>query len=251
MSPFDHALALADQGIATLPCTITAAGDKVPCTPHGLYDATTNPTELCTLWRAHPGPLVGARTGAISNLAVLDIDAKHTSARQWWHDHQQQLRHHNRIHRTRSGGLHIVLLHDAGIHCTVGRVCKGVDTRGDGGYAIWWPAAGYPVLNDAPIAAAPDWLLQQLKPRDPPSPPRAVIPDNRHIRGLVQYVAHTPEGQRNAVLYWAANRFREMLGPDLTEADAISFLLPAACSTGLSYLAALATIRSGLHGPRT
>jgi hypothetical protein len=250
LTALDHALALADQGIATFPCAITADDRKVPCTPNGFYDASKNPTELRALWRAHPGPLVGARCGATSNLAVLDIDAKHQLAKTWWQDHQQQLRHYSRIHRTRSGGLHILFQHHEAIQCTTGRIAKGVDTRGDGGYAVWWPAAGYPVLHDAPLAAAPDWLLQQLKPREPPPPPRLVIPDDRQIRTLVRYVASAPEGQRNAILYWAANRFRQMLGPDLTEDDAISYLLQSALAAGLLYRGSLATIRSGLRGPR-
>jgi hypothetical protein len=249
MSPLDHALAVADQGIACFPCTITADDRKVPCTKHGFYDATSNPAELRALWRDYPGPLVGVRCGAISNLAVLDIDPEHLPARQWWTEHQQQFRHH-RAHRTRRRGVHILMQHHDGIQCTVSRIAKGIDTRAEGGYAIWWPAAGYAV-REGLIAAAPDWLLQQLKPRDPPPPPRAVIPDDRRLCALMRCVAGAPEGQRNACLYWAANRFREMLGPDLGEGDAINFLLQAASPTGLPYREALATIRSGLHGPRT
>jgi hypothetical protein len=37
----------------------------------------------------------------------------------------------------------------------------GVDVRADGNYIIWWPAHGYPVINDLPLdqlADWPDWL---------------------------------------------------------------------------------------------
>jgi hypothetical protein len=64
-------------------------------------------------------------------------------------------------------------------------------------------------------------------------------------------VARASEGTRNATLYWAACRFREMLGPDLTEGDATTFLLQAAHAAGLPHHEALATTRSGLHGLRS
>jgi hypothetical protein len=198
----------------------------------------------------YPGPLIGVACGESSNLALLDIDAKHGSARDWWERYQQQLRH-TRAHRTRNGGLHLFFRHHHEFPCTVGRVARGVDTRGAGGYAIWWPARGMPVLSDAPIAPPPPWLLQQLKPRKPPPPPLIVLPDARRVRGLLQHVATAPEGTRNAVLYWATCRFRQMLGPDLTEGEATGLLLQAANAAGLPHREAAATVRSSLHGPRS
>jgi len=240
-----HALTLADQGIASFPCR----PNKQPTTPHGLYDASINPAALRALWRNHPGPLIGVACGEVSNLALLDIDAKHHAARIWWGQFQQQLRH-TRAHRTRSGGIHIWFRHHSELPCTVSRIVKGVDTRGAGGYAIWWPATGLPVLSGAPIAHAPAWLLHLLKLREPP-PPRAVIADSRRVRAVLQHVATAPEGTRNAQLYWAACRLAEMIGPDLSETEAANLLLQAASSAGLPYREALATARSGLRGPRS
>jgi hypothetical protein len=243
----DHALALAaDLHLACFPC----GTNKNPTTPNGVYSATTDPAALRALWREHPGPLIGVACGEVSNLALLDIDAKHSSARQWWNTYQQQLSH-SRVHRTRNGGLHIFFKHHPEISCTVGRITRGIDTRGAGGYAIWWPAAGLPVLSDAPTAPAPTFLLEQLKPARPPPPPRAVIPDDKRIERLLQYVATAPEGQRNAILFWGASRFREMLGRELSEDDATNLLLQAAYAAGLSQHEAAATVRSGLRGPRS
>ena len=52
--------------------------------PHGFRDASTDATVIRTLWQRHCGDLVGVATGAVSNLAVLDIDAKHAEAHSWW-----------------------------------------------------------------------------------------------------------------------------------------------------------------------
>jgi hypothetical protein len=160
------ALALAGGGRAVFPCRLTKDGRKVPCCPHGIDDATIDPTPIARLWRLHPGPLVGVRCGAISAISVLDIDAKHTAARGWWTQHRSTLPA-TRTHRTKSGGLHLVFQHAAGFPTTVGRIVRGVDSRSDGGFIIWWPEAGLPVLRTGPIAAAPDWLIAALQPRQP------------------------------------------------------------------------------------
>jgi hypothetical protein len=70
--------------------------------------ASALPAELRALWRRHPGPLVGVRTGEAFGRSVLDIDGpKHPEADVWLAAHRAQLPE-TRIHRTRSGGLHFV-----------------------------------------------------------------------------------------------------------------------------------------------
>jgi hypothetical protein len=93
-------------------------------------------------------------TGFVSGVDVLDIDAKHIEARQWWGTHRDRIPA-TRVHRTRSGGLHLLFRHAPYVGCSVGRIALGIDVRGDGGYAIWWPTAGFPVLQDAPLATWP------------------------------------------------------------------------------------------------
>jgi hypothetical protein len=109
---------------------------------------------LRELWRKCPGALVGIPTGEITGIDILDLDAKHATARDWWHDNRHRLPP-TRTHRTRSGGLHLLS----------GKVALGVDTRGRGSYAIWWPATGLPVLADVPLAQWPDWLLDEFRPK--------------------------------------------------------------------------------------
>src|SRR5262245_26783369 len=151
------ALALASKFLC-FPCR----RDKAPTCPHGFKDASRDAATLQQLWTNYPGPLIGVPTGAVSGIDALDIDAKHAQAREWWAANRVRLPP-TRVHRTRSAGLHCVFQHTAGLSCSVGRVARGVDVRADGGYAIWWPAAGLPVLHDGESACWPAWLLQLLQ----------------------------------------------------------------------------------------
>ena len=84
MTPMDCALRLAEDGFATFPCNRS----KAPACPHGFRDASTDAAAIRALWQRHHGELVGIATGAVSNLAVLDIDAKHAEAHFWWAAHR-------------------------------------------------------------------------------------------------------------------------------------------------------------------
>jgi len=237
------ALALARAGLAVFPC----AHNKHPCTPHGFYDASADAETVQALWRRHAGTLVGIATGEASGLAVLDIDAKHRDARTWWREHRAELPA-TRVHRTPGGGLHLVFAHVEGLRCSIGRIALGVDIKASGGYAIWWPAAGLPVLHDGEPACWPAWLLAQLKPKAPPSPSRLVIPDDRRLQQLLRRVATAHEGERNAIAFWGACRLAEMVATDLISTnDAMALIVDAATAAGLPHNEAIATARSALR----
>jgi hypothetical protein len=191
-----HAFVLAEQGYACFPCR----ADKRPACPHGFQDATSDREGVVALWLGHSGPLVGVATGPASHLAVLDIDAEHSEARSWYAQHRDRLLP-TRVHRTRSGGLHLVYGDCDGLRCSVSKIARGVEVRAEGGYAIWWPAAGLPVLSDAPIAPWPDWILGPA-----PVPGRTIeyLPPPGHLGpmlhcalGLLRLMALCPEGERN------------------------------------------------------
>src|SRR5262249_54664352 len=226
------ALALASKFLC-FPCR----RDKAPTCPHGFKDASRDAATLQQLWTNYPGPLIGVPTGAVSGIDALDIDAKHAQAREWWAANRVRLPP-TRVHRTRSAGLHCVFQHTAGLSCSVGRVARGVDVRADGGYIIWWPAIGLPVLHDTQPAPWPQWLQQMLQSplqQAPPEPPHRVVPDDRRIRRILERLEAAAEGERNNLAHWAACRFAEMLGPQLTYDDAHALIVAAAVRARLAY----------------
>ena len=243
----DSTLATALALASAYPCFFCAY-DKAPTCPHGFKDASRDPAVLQVLWTNYPGPLIGVPTGAVSGIDVLDIDAKHPEARGWWAANRTRLPL-TRVHRTRSGGLHLLFRHAGGVNCSAGRIVRGIDVRGVGGFIVWWPAAGFPVLRDAPIAPWPEDLVCRLRSKPPsPQPPRPVVPDDRRIRKILACLEAATEGERNNLTHWAACRFAEMLGFQLGYEEAHALIVAAAMRAGLSYHEASATAHSGLRG---
>jgi hypothetical protein len=159
------ALALAAHGFTVFPCLVT----KAPACPHGHRDATNDPTGVRELWRRWPGPLIGTPTGNTNGFDVLDIDPRH-GGDAWYAAHRDRLPP-TRIHETRGGGLHFLFRHREGVRNSAGKLAPGIDVRGEGGFVIWWPAAGCPVLAEGTPADWPGWLLPLLLP--PPPEPQA------------------------------------------------------------------------------
>jgi hypothetical protein len=249
MTPLEAAIATG------LPCFPCRGDNKVPAIPGpgGFKYATADPVALRALWRRHPGELVGVRTGEASGHSVLDIDTeKHREAEIWLAANRARLPV-TRMHQTRSGGLHLVLQHRAGVRNRQSppALAKGVDARGEGGYAIWWPAAGCPVLCDAPPAPWPDWLLQALLWR-PPAPAIAatgsVRLDQRRLEGVLRKVKFAPESQRNSTLHWGACRLGEAISNgEIGSSIAEALLVRAALQAGLPEAEARRTIASSFR----
>jgi len=239
----DAALELAREGFPVFPCR----RDKRPATPRGFYDAAVDEAEIRRLWRFCPGPLIGVSTGESSGFDVLDVDPRH-GGDEWLNENTHRL-YATRIHETQSGGFHLLFIHRRGLRCSTGKVARGLDVRADAGYAIWWPASGLPVLNDAPIDEWPEWLLSILMTAPRPSPVafRGRVPDRRQIEALVRTVALAREGDRNSVTFWAACRLGEMVRTRLLdEGRAIALITEAAARSGLEAREAERTAASGL-----
>jgi hypothetical protein len=210
------ALELACRGFSCFPCN----ADKRPACAHGFKEATTDPIALQRLWAVSPGVLVGVATGPASGIAVVDVDAKHPEAHAWWLDNRGQLMP-TRVHRTTSGGLHLVYRDLDGLRCSTSRIAKGVDVRAAGGYVCWWPAAGCPVLSNHPCTPWPSFLAYLAQDQDaaPTAPVRAGTPRRpvtadeieARIFGLLKYVHGAAEGERNARLFWGACKIRNMV----------------------------------------
>jgi hypothetical protein len=227
-------------GYAVFPCHSAPdnkALDKAPTRPkrdggEGFKDASTDPDRIAWLWRKWPGELIGGATGTVSKLWVLDIDPKHPEACEWWRTNCSRLLP-TRAFETRSGGIHLHYRDGDGIGCTSSRICKGIDTRGDGGYAILWFAAGFGCHDHSPPAPWPAWLRAALAPPPRPCPePRHAGPSPAEaaITGIVRRVATAAEGERNAVVFWASCRLLER---GLRHAEVEALLLHTARATGL------------------
>lgn len=205
MNPRDTATDLAARGIPVFPCR----SNKSPATEHGFHDASADSDTVADWWKRTPGALVGVPTGAASGFDALDVDPRH-GGEHWWIAHVHRMPE-TRMHRTGSGGLHVLFRHVERVRNTESKLAKGIDTRGAGGYIIWWPAHGCRV-TDAPLAPWPAWLLRRLLARPKPpkrahAPVTPMNPDDaaqRLATRMLHQVADAADGQRHYALRRAA-----------------------------------------------
>lgn len=245
MSVLSHALECAARGWAVFP----ASRDKTPCTPNGHKAASTDPERIRAMWGQFGGLLVGIRTGEASNLAALDIDRQHNGAA-WWQANRHRIPA-TRAHRTRSGGLHLLFKHKHGLRNSAGRIAPGIDVRAEGGYLIYWPGAGLPVLSDAPLVEWPEWLTPPPQPAPASSPnaagPRPAEHIEAQLAGLVRTITAAPQGERNSSLFWAASRMADIITQgQLSKPHAEAVLIEAASRVGLDHIEAARTIASAI-----
>ena len=206
-------------GYAVFPC----GPDKKPTTPHSFKDAVNDPVLVADLWRRYPGSLIGIATGEISGIDVLDVDAgecpadadpkviaKREAARAWWHANAERIPN-SRAYESGSGGIHVYFNHAAGVRNTQSVIAPGVDTRGDGGYVVYWFGAGRECFDHNPPTDWPAWLLQAMAPKPVVLPPRATSrrpqqPSNVEdvIRRAIERVGGAAEGQKHEALRKAA-----------------------------------------------
>ena len=205
---------------------------------HGYQDAANDPDQIRWLWLHWPGPYIGIATGELSGFDVLDVDHKHLpdsatpeqiatrdAAAWWWIDNYHRIPL-TRAFASQSNGTHLYFNHHEGLRNSAGRINRGIDVRADGGYVVYWFAAGYPCRDHSPIADWPAWLLAAASRPEPKPEPisRYTGPITDALSGIVRTVAEAQVGERNAMLFWAACRLAER-GVNRAEAEAM--LLPA------------------------
>jgi hypothetical protein len=258
----ETALALAAKGIAVFPLN---HGTKKPAKgSRGFYDATTNPATINRWFGGNFKRNLGARTGLVSGVWVFDADDLDAL----------------RALEARHGGLPVTLQSQSGrglhfwfktailpVPNSNGRICTGIDTRGEGGYVVVPPSvhpsgARYRWVNDAPIAEPPSWLLMLARKPPPPKtpPPLSGAPrapfglpslyGSAALRAEIQILANTPPGDRNNQLNKSAFALHQLVASgDLVAADVEAALINAAVANGLAVddgmRQCLATIRSG------
>ena len=189
------ALALAQAGISVFPCK----ENKAPATRRGFKDASCDP-EVIKGWFAKPGRLIGVPTGKTNDLFVVDVDPNGLG---WFEENQEDL-DPKCVHSTRRG-KHLLYRYPSkviGVRNTAGRLAPGVDTRGEGGYIIWWPAEGLPVEGAFPrIGDPPEWIIQALEAK-----PKASSVSGKEYLPIEPGVTY--EGGRNHALASFAGTLR-------------------------------------------
>ncbi|TVL92078.1 DNA primase [Streptomyces sp. SAJ15] len=255
--------------------------DKRPAIKGWEQRATTDSARIERAWTAGPYG-VGIACGP-SRLVVVDLDtAKDDAPPEEWRlpgvvdglDVLAELyaRHADRFPfgstpavRTASGGMH--LYHSAPeqeVRNSAGRVGWKVDVRAAGGYVVAPPstAGGSPYQWETTAATAgprpvPGWLLDLMlrtsaapRPVVAASAPRGQRRAGDSLRGLVAFVLESHEGERNARLYWAACRARELVQAGQVDEGAVSgALVDAGRHVGLSETEATRTVRSAEQAP--
>ena len=238
MSTLKHARALADRGIAVFPCN----DQKRPMIEGGFKNAGTDPAKIKE-WFRKPDTLIGVPTGP--KFVVIDFDLQHVPAQQFYARANLPL---TRKHVTRSGGRHLLFKPNDKVGCTAGKLWPNVDTRGHGGYIVWWPAEGLDVLHGGSFQEVPEWVIKKLNPPEPvfvPSQrPLTVKSVSRKVEGIIGTIATAREGERNSVLHWGACRLAELVQQSfLTSGDAFALAVEAGRKAGLPYVEASSTVK--------
>jgi hypothetical protein len=227
-----QALAYAARGWPVFPCQV---GQKIPATAHGHLDASTDPEQITAWFTRNPNWNLAIATGA-PGPDVLDVD-QHGPAGNGYPAFTRLERAGladgaSAYVRTPAGGMHAYFT-GSGQHN--GRLpSHHLDFRSHGGYILAPPSQidgkPYQLISKPGGHGSLDWpavtaLLEPERHQQHLTPGQD--PD-RALSQLARWVASQPEGNRNAGLFWAANR-----ALDADPAADLSPLAAAARQAGL------------------
>jgi hypothetical protein len=240
----NEALRLARR-LPVFPCN----NEKRPLTERGFKDASSDPAIVTKWWARWPNALIGVPTGI--KFVVIDADLQHSEAQEWYGRANLPT---TRTHVTRSGGRHLLFWPHEQVKCSTSRIWPHIDTRGLGGYIIWWPADGLAVMHPNVLAPVPEWIIARLRREpDPPAPPRRPVrwaeDYSNKLNGILRTIATARQGNRNSCAFWGACRLAEMVSDGMiSRAEATALALEAICRTGLPLTEARSVARSAFRG---
>jgi hypothetical protein len=228
-----QALACASHGWPVFPCR---PGKKIPATRHGYRDATTDEQQITEWFGRYPDWNLAIATGA-PGPDVLDVDQ---------HGHKgngfaafARLRAAGLLDgatasvRSPSGGLHVYF---SGSDQNSGHLPgHHLDFLSTGSYVLAPPSQVggrfYERLKGLDGRGGLDWqaAIRLLEPERHHQRPASRQLHDHGLSRLARWVAAQPEGNRNAGLFWAANRALEA-----DPATDLSLLAAAARQAGLS-----------------
>jgi len=228
-------------------------GTKKACFTGWQASATDDPELIVRQWRREPYPNIGVICG--ESLAVFDIEAPHLAAFFEYLSVGGHVLPEMPVCATGRGGLHLYVaplpavpttrrlrlenVHIGEYKTTGGVVAPPSVTAGSYRW-LWWP-------TEPLVTEAPSWLTSLIAESSPPTSSQAVrgLPADpaAALDALACAVRDEREGNRNALLYWAACRaLEEGIRPDIAE----RVLCRAALAAGLSEAETDATLRSAL-----
>jgi putative DNA primase/helicase len=155
--------------------------NKKPYTKNGFYDATTDEAQIRDWWRKYPEAGIGIPTGNASGWILLDIDPDKggdvaLSALVLEYGDLPPTSHA----KTPRGGDHYYFKNptDIDVRNSESKLGKGVDIRGNGGYAAvpGCDASRRWTNPETLLADAPAWLVELAiakKKREPAKPEKA------------------------------------------------------------------------------
>lgn len=253
---------------------------KHPIMKGGFYKASSSLLGVTASFSRFRNPNVGLRTG--NGLGVLDIDvgkggyesicalvAEHGDLAPSWSV------------TTGSGGLHIYFRIPENVRNSAGRIGKGVDFRGDGGFVV---AAGSAHVSggtyswvkgrspaDIPLVDIPEWLLEICRKKpvrhdraghshdfdgtmsvDPSDGEEKIIEAPaawlmRAFENTLNEIANAPEGTRNNTLYMRAISMGRLIGGGALPFDEVrEEMFQAALQSGLEEDEIASTLSNGL-----
>ena len=250
------ALDCAEKGIPVFPCNPKT---KSPLNAHGHKEATTDVAQIKEWWAIFPNAMLGIATGKVSSLFVLDVDT-HGDTNGYVTLSALEAEHGKLPDtyqvETASGGRHFYFRYPESrtIKNSAGRVGKGLDIRGDGGYVIAAPSVradgkSYWVIKDADIVDAPEWLLGLVETKEVPTmsmggvtysdgSERAVSNPEAYKKSIleneIKALSDASEGERNHTLFRvAANLYGYVSGGTFDEYEVYSALIGACYTNGL------------------
>ena len=200
------------------PVFVCKAGAKLPATPNGFQDATTDEATINRWYRENPTYNIG---WCPENNGMGAIDAEATDLANWEKLEAENGGHVNTFtNRTPRGGLH--LIYEGTLPPTVKRAFNGynIDTRGRGSYILLPPSCvggnEYETIDFTPPAPLPDWIKARVnaRPREKQLAPEGVVFDiSTNLAAARDWLGRqTPpvEGERNDATFVAACQIKDL-----------------------------------------
>lgn len=180
----NNAIHYAEMGWAVLPLHSVVKGKcscgkpycqspgKHPMTPNGLKSATHDKDTINTWFKEWKHANIGIATGSISGIGVIDIDPRHGGSDSLDEMYSKFGKLPDTVEAiTQSQGRHFIFQYEDGFRTTAGKLGRGIDTRGAGGYIVaapsrgimgeyMWEASSEP--ENHPIAKLPSYVIKLL-----------------------------------------------------------------------------------------